>query len=400
MIMNNLRVCIVSKYAFPHDTRLKQQAEALQRSGVNTDIVCLRWTGQPKVEHSGCVTIYRVRRSHPKSTFLQYLVGTLLFAFSAFWRVLVLSFRHCPNVLVVHTLPEVLVFTATIPKLMGKSVILDARDLSFELLHSRWPHNLILRKAIQPLFRAVERASAAFSDRIITASLGFRERLIERHIPGGKIVTIVNSADDSIFRFHGDRHFQPISANANLIYHGTVAERFGVLIAVRAIHLVQRSLPGTQLHLYGGYDQSYRRLLDQTIEELNLSELVFLNGYRPLAWLYEAMKSVDLGVVPYLKDEFMNLALSTKGFEYAAAGVPIVASRLDSMQAILPENCVTYFEPGNPSDLADKIVDLCHNAEKRRQQVKAARFAYDKVSGNSNARRFRRLVFSLAAKGG
>ena len=344
---------------------MAQQVEALQQFNVHTEVICLRIANQPKVEKSECLTIFRVGRSYSKASFLQYLTGTLRFGFLALSRVILQSFQHCPDVLVVHTLPEALVFTAILPKLMGKSVILDARDLSLELLHSRWSHSPLLRRILQPLFRTMERFSARFSDRIITASTGFQGRLIERSVSRAKIVTIVNSADDRIFKYNSDRCFHPITAGVKLIYHGTVAERFGVVVAVKAIHLLQNSLPNAQLFVYGKYDQYYRKLLEKTIVELDLSKRVFLNGYRPLYWLYEAMKDIDIGVVPYLSDEFMNLALSTKGFEYAAAGLPMVAARLASMQSVFEDDCLSYFEPGDPYDLADKIVDLCFNAKEK-----------------------------------
>jgi glycosyltransferase involved in cell wall biosynthesis len=391
--------CIIAKYFFPHDTRMKQQVEALRCAGIRTNVVCLRWEDQPKVAHADLVSVYRIARAHSKSGFLQYIVGTLSFGLLASLRLFVLSLRNCPSVVIVHTLPEFLIFSAAIPKLMGKAIILDARDLSFELLHSRWAHNQILCKVFRPLFGAMEWISTRFADQIITASAGFKKRLVERGVKDKKIVTIVNSADDTIFKFDVKRHFEPIKSDVKLIYHGTVAERFGILVAVEAIHLIQACLPNSKFFIYGKYEECYRRLLDRKIEELKLSKLVFMNGYRPLEWLYETMKSIDIGIVPYLSDDFMNLALSTKGFEYAAAGVPIVASRLDSMQSVFDDNCLSYFKPGNASDLAEKIIDLCNDAKKRQHQVRAARIAYDNVSGDSNSLRLQRLVISMT-KGG
>ncbi len=397
MNSKKLYVCIISKYPFPHDTRLRQQAEVLRRNGVATDVVCQRYAGQLKIERFGQLTIYRVARPFPKHTFLLYIASSLRFAFFAGWRIFMLSLHHCHSIVVSHTLPEFLVFTATISKLLGKFVILDARDLSYELLNSRWTGSQTWSQAIRPFFRAMEYVCCRFSDRIITASNGFRERLIKRSVPCNKIITIVNSADDSIFKFHEHRRYRKITKGAKIIYHGTVAERFGVLAAIKAIHLLQRRIPNSQLHIYGGYLPVYRRQIDQTVDELNLSKSVFLHGYRSLEWLYEAMKSVDIGVVPYLSDEFMNLALSTKAFEYAAAGVPIVASRLDSLRLVFPDSCVTYVEPGNHIDLAEKIADLCLAASKRREQVRKARDAYEKVSGQLGARRFLSLVASLVS---
>ncbi|MCX7013927.1 MAG: hypothetical protein NTW86_15480 [Candidatus Sumerlaeota bacterium] len=73
-----LRVCLISKYLYPHDTRLRQQALALGEMGSEVDIICLRGDGQPPVERRGRVTAYRVMRPTPKDSMARYLLGALI----------------------------------------------------------------------------------------------------------------------------------------------------------------------------------------------------------------------------------------------------------------------------------------------------------------------------------
>ena len=50
----------------------------------------------------------------------------------------------------------------------------------------------------------------------------------------------------------------------------------------------------------------------------------------------------------------MNIALSTKMFEYIASGLPVVASRLKSGEELFNDSCVHYFEPGSVQNLAEE----------------------------------------------
>jgi glycosyltransferase involved in cell wall biosynthesis len=116
---------------------------------------------------------------------------------------------------------------------------------------------------------------------------------------------------------------------------------------------------------------------------------------RRLEEIYEIIQSSDIGVVPYKSDDFMNLALSTKLFEYAASGLPVVASRLRSIEAFFDEDSVRYAEPESPEDLAAKIAQLCAKPELRKSQVECARIAHSKVSSDVMGRQYLDLIQKL-----
>ena len=390
------RVCIVAKYHYPVYSRLRQQAQVLEEAGIQVDILCLREKSQPKIEQLGLVTVYRITGAKAKDTVVKYLWFTLHFAMAAFLKVQLLSLRKAYDVLVVHTMPEFQVFVGIVHKFLGRPVVLDAVDLSLEVFESKWGRSRM--SFLKPAVKCTQKASCAFADRIITASPGFEKRLIERGIRPEKITVVINSADARVFRYQADRKFSTITRGAKLLYHGTVAHRFGLSEAIEAVSMLQNHIPGTELHIYGKYDPGYRAELENKIGALNLSKRIFLHGFRNHEEIYEIIQSADIGVVPYRSDDFMNLALSTKGFEYAASGLPVVASRLRSMEAFFDEDSVRYAEPESPEDLAEKIAQLCRQPELRKSQAERARIAYCKVSGNVMGRRYLDVIQKLLAQ--
>jgi glycosyltransferase involved in cell wall biosynthesis len=156
-------------------------------------------------------------------------------------------------------------------------------------------------------------------------------------------------------------------ASPRLVYHGTIAHRFGIHVLVEAVAILREGGLQPQLRIHGKYDADYRLVLERLIAQRGLEQSVILGGYLTHEEIREMLYDMDIGVVPYLRDAFMDLALSTKAFEYVAVGLPVVASRVDSMTALFSDRSLHFCEPGNPHDLAAGIRRLCDSPQDRRE---------------------------------
>jgi len=390
------RVCLIRLGLYPEDPRVRRDAEILESAGISVDIICLRGTGQPKVEEFGLVTAYRVTRERPKEAIFQYLRLSFRFLVAAFLKLRVLSAKTRYHVVQVHNMPDFLVFVAIVERICGKPVVLDIHDLSVELFQSKWGRR---RSAAIPIVKFVEKVSCKCANHLLTASEGFKKRLVTRGIPAEKITLMLNAPDPHIFKFQPDRKFEPIERGAKVLYYGTVAERFGLVQAVESLARLQDWVPDSTLEIYGKYDPSYRDTLLRTIDRLGLANHVFLRGWLDAEKIGEIAANSDFGLIPYLSDDFMNLALSTKAFEYATMGLPFVASRLDPIVWAFGTNCVPLAEPGNASDFAGKIYDLCRKPDLRRSKVQQAREAVATISYEVMKDRYLDLVRGLMGEG-
>lgn len=390
--MKQTKVCIIAKYHFPLDTRLNQQVKALIESGIPCDIICGSDGIQLPIEKLNIATIHRVFKK-PKSqvSFLMYLISTFNFFTTAFLKLLQLSFKHDYKVIIVHTLPEFLVFVTFINKILGSRIILDGRDLTVDLLSSRWRgRNLFLLRTIAMW---VENCFVFFCDEIITASNGFKRSLIARHKSLQKVTVLVNTADENIFHYMNDKNIPQIKNNARFIYHGTVSDRFGVFNAVKAMKIINEHIPNSTLTIFGFYDPAYRKKIEKYIADEKISKNIHLYEVLPLEKIYSQILNMDLGIVPYLSDSFMNIALSTKMFEYIASGLPVVASRLKSGEELFNDSCVHYSQPGNAEDLAIKIIELCSNPELRaKKREQAYKVFYQNFTSESQSKLYLNLI--------
>ncbi len=369
--MKPTKVCIIAKYLYPFDTRLCQQVHTLEEQGIPCDVICCYTEGQSRTEHLQYTTIHRVaEKSVTQGSFITYLLATFQFISATFFKLLSISLKNSYRAIVVHTLPEFLVFITFINKLLGSRIILDGRDLTVDLLDSRWSSKKV--KAVKYIAKFLEKIIVSFCDHVITASNGFRRSLIQRGIKGSKVTVLINTADISIFKYDENRTFSTITSNARFIYHGTVSERFGIFVAVKAMETVSKRIPGSILKIHGWYDLGYRRKMEQYISDKQLQKAIIFGDPLPLQEIYKVIMTTDIGIVPYLSDNFMNIALSTKSFEYIASGIPVVASRLKSGEELFNDECIQYSEPGNPKSLAENIITMCLNPDLRAQKRKTA----------------------------
>lgn len=392
--MNKIAMIVFSQY--PPDPRIRREAEALERAGMGVDVICLRGEGEAKVERMGRVTAYRVLRTAHKENLPAYVLQTSLFMVVAWFAFFRLSLKNKYGLLQVHNMPDHLVFVGFWQKLFGLPIVLDLHDLTVELFESRW--NSKKARFLLPMVRLVENISCRFANHLITTSNGFYDCLVRRGIAPDKITLVLNSADNTIFKRPEDTCERPGGERCRIFYHGTVKERFGIHVAVEAMALIRKELPEATLTIHGGYDPDYRVEMEERIAALGLQDCICLKGYRPLEEIVELIKQSDIGIVPYMSDSFMDIALSTKSFEYVAMGLPVVASRLPSITSMFDDECVAYFESGNAEDLADRLIEFHRDPERKKSCVENALDAYQDISWPIMEKRYVDLIKKVAGE--
>ncbi len=395
----NKRVAMVVLSQYPGDPRVRREAEALARCGVEVDILCYRNPDQSEVETFGPITAYRIMDVRDKTSILRYILFSQGFGWVASWRLFQLTRRRHHQVIQIHNMPDQLVFTATWQRLKGIPVVLDLHDLMVELFESKW-EGAKARLAL-PLVKFVEKISCGFASKVITTSEGFRQRLLGRGIPDEKITLVLNAADSNIFYRPADgvmarhAHRGQVLEAPQLVYHGTITHRFGIHVLIQAMAILKEEGLRPSLQLHGKYDEDYRPFLENLIAELGLQEDVNLGGYLLHEEIRDLLYRMDIGVVPYLSDSFMELALSTKSFEYVSMGLPVVASEVAAMTSLFSPRAMRYFQPGDERDLAEQILQYCRNPEMREAYPAVADQEYEEVSWETMERRYTRLIGGL-----
>ncbi len=365
---------VVHAYYPLGETRVEREALALIEQGYEVDVLCLRDQDEPAQEVTDGVNIYRlsVKRHRGRGPALQML-EYLAFFILVMAKLFVLHRQRRYGVVQAHNLPDFLVFSALWPKLTGARVILDLHDLMPEFYAARFERPL--DSWLVRLVTWQERISCAFADHVITVTETWRQSLIERGIPAEKITVVMNVAHDKLFH---RRSVDPKAANAHdqnghfkIIYHGTLTQRYGVDLVVKAIDQLRSDIDGVHLSILGEGD--CRDELVEMVDQLNLNEHVeFSQGFLPTAELPDLIKGADAGVVPNRSDVFTGALLPTKLLEYIALGVPVIAARTPGIDSYFDDSMIEFFAPGDVADLAEHLRALYHNKDRRLELVQNA----------------------------
>jgi glycosyltransferase involved in cell wall biosynthesis len=382
-----MRHCMVVHSHYPiGEPRVERQAKALIQRGYQVDVICLRSDQEEPFERVDGVEIFRLpvkrhRGRGPAFQMIEYMVFFIL----VFFRLSLLYLQRRYDSVQIHNLPDFLVFTALGPKLGGARIILDLHDLMPEFFASSFKTGM--ENAAVRLLLLQEKLSCRFADHVITVTELWRKSLIERGVAAEKVSVVMNVADASIFH----RMMVPVTGNEgkqtgtfNLIYHGTLAHRYGIDLLIEALVKIRPQIPEIHLVIHGRgefLEELRRRAKVLEVEPL----ITFSTRYLPISDVPRLIQQADLGIVPYRRDIFTDGILPTKLMEYVALGVPVLAADTPIIRQYFSETMVQFFHPGDVNDLArnilwlyehrDRLAALAQNADQFNQQFSWNRIA-------------------------
>jgi len=361
---------MITHSIYERDTRVKRYAEYLVRDGYTVDVIALSPEDDQPVAQPASIRVYHVPRRRMRREGLSQAFEWGLAAFLMFVYVTALDLRYGYDLIHVHNMPDFLVFCAIFPRLRGTPVIFNVHDPVPEVAMSKF-HASISHPVVM-LNRFVERISIRFSSHVVTATPVFRDILVRRGAPPGKITVVMNAAS-SIFC---KREVSPPAHRFGftLLYVGTIAKRYGLDILVKALAILKPKIQGLRLRGFPkirGEGEGLRQCLELA-NELGIRDLVELNDPAPLEEMPEIMRQADLGVYPARRDIHMDIALSLKIPEMVNVGLCVVSSRLAVLEELYGEDAIAFVPPEDPEALADMILELYHSpGERERLATKA-----------------------------
>ena len=377
---------VVHEY-YPKDIRVRREAEALIDKGYSLDVICLKTPDERFESVWNKVKIHRLPiKRHRGSPLIIYLLEYFNFSFFALFRLMYLYFQKRFDIIHIHNPPDFLIFTAIIPKLFGARIILDIHDRVPLLYLSRF--GLHKDHPIIHFVKFIEKMSINFADKLIVAVNTYKEMFIKIGIPANKIEVVLNTADEKYFYPHKSRNVIK-NKRLKLFHHGTLLKRYGTDILIKAIGMIKEKGLDFSLDIYGEGD--FETHLKKLIKRLKLEKNVFLKGFAPWEFLPEEIAKADLGIIPNLKDKHVESALPTKLFEYIVMEKPVIISKTRGVYDYFSEKEVTYFEPGNIKELAQKILAFKRNPEPFLRKIPRAKKKYKKISWDNQ----KKVLFSI-----
>jgi glycosyltransferase involved in cell wall biosynthesis len=382
---------------YPGDPRPRRAAEALAKEGMSVEVICLKETDEePLRESINGLDITRIpfkrRRGGKLSYLLQYgsfiLFSGVILAFRALRR------RYA--LVHVHNMPDVLVFSALVPKILRAKIILDLHDPMPELMKTIFG----LRESSFSVWmlKKLEKSSLRFADAVVTVNEACKKIFSARSCPPEKLTVIMNSPDEEIFQSHGPSVQGLNRRDAGepfvIMYHGSIVERNGLDLAVTALGKIRDSLPNAELRIYGRSTAYMEQVMD-SVRKLELSEAVRYMGPKNLGKIAEAIRECHVGIIPNRRSIFAELNTPTRIFEYLSQGKPVIAPRAPGILDYFSSQELVFFELGDADDLAAKIAYVSRHPEEMLRMVERGQQVYQEHKWSSERLRFLKLVDGL-----
>ncbi|MCA1588540.1 MAG: glycosyltransferase family 4 protein [Chloroflexi bacterium] len=352
--MTPKRVAIVVHAIFPGDPRVRRQSDALLDAGYEVDVLALRQPGEPEEERSHGVRVVRLPINRAFVGFAGHLAEYVAFTVMATWRLAREHQRRRYDLVQVATVPDFLGFAAVPEKLRGVPLLLDLHEDMPEFFRDRFPSGLL--RPVLPVVTATARASAWLADAIITVHEPLRQLSLARGVQPERISVVMNSADGRLFDpvRHPRRDFMA-GGELRLVHHSNLQRIYGL---DRAIDGLARLRPDLRwrLDVYG--DGPWRTEVEAAVARNGLAERITMHRRVPIDDLPWLLAAADIGLVPSLPLPYLQYSLSTKLLEYAAMGVPIIASDLATFRHHFTDAAIRFVPGGDPDALAREIEAL------------------------------------------
>jgi glycosyltransferase involved in cell wall biosynthesis len=390
-------VCILLQNHYEIDIRARRKAEALVSAGYSVDVLALRSSYSTSRDYIlDGVNIYTVSLGKRRGSIVRYIYEYFAFLLWCFVKVSRLMGKRHYAIIDANNLPDFLVFAGAYARWKGAKIVFDMHEITPEFYASKYKvkqNSWLVRILI-----FVERISVDFADHVITINDPIEDLLIERGLSKSKSTIIMNSVDETFFTSPRDANGL-VAAIADpakfvMMYHGTLTHIYGLDIAVEAFAVAHQEMPGAEMWIVGsGPEKSPIEALSRSLGLESKIKCIgrVLPQEVPL-WL----KRCDIGMLPTRQDPFLDLSFSSKLSEYIIMGKAVIASRLKTINCYFSDEALAFFEPNNPSDLAQRMIEMYQSPSRRAQLAAKAREEFVPIRWEVMKERYLKLIHDLS----
>jgi glycosyltransferase involved in cell wall biosynthesis len=133
-----------------------------------------------------------------------------------------------------------------------------------------------------------------------------------------------------------------------------------------------------------GLESNFKTALmnEVKIMKLNPASFIFLD-HQPHSEVAKILASCHIGLLPYPKNKYNEERFPIKSLEYAAAGLAILASNIESHLRIIGSECSWFYDPSQDGSFNSQIDMILTDQNERNRKIKNAQvwaedFSYER----------------------
>ncbi len=277
-------------------------------------------------------------------------------------------------------------------------VVLDIQDM--------WPDTIAATGMLSNpnTLRMIEKACRFAYRRasvITVLSPGFRDLLIERGVPAGKIRVVYNWTEENA---HSPRPRNPqiaqslgLSGKFVVMFAGTMGRAQALGAVLDAARIVGRTAEDVLFVFVGGGVETDRLKATAADSARPLSNVVFLPR-QPMSTMGDVLACADVLLVHLKNDPLFRITIPSKTQAYMAVGKPILMGvEGNAADLVRKANAGLCCRPENPEELARSVVQLriMSDAERAAMGANGRQFYEKELSFNRGVSAFEDMFSSL-----
>jgi len=206
----------------------------------------------------------------------------------------------------------------------------------------------------------------------------------------------MNAPDPRYFTPTGTGASTPNSA-CRLFHHGQILRRYSFDVALEGFRLARQDIPELEFDIYGDGEEAYIQELRDYIHTHQLQNCVRLHDRVPVDQIPGLIEGAHVGIVPCKKDVFVDkVMLPVRLLEYVAMNLPAITSRVGTVETYFGDDEVAFYTHDSATGLAEQIISLCRNPERRNEMTRRAHKAFQQHAWVQQKKRYYRAIDRLA----
>jgi glycosyltransferase involved in cell wall biosynthesis len=363
-----MRIIVIANKYWEVDPRLEREVNALAEEGYDIDLILPQ---NPEIDnidfgqHRNAITAYSLTLRRKRGSKIRYASEYLLYFIFTTIVVSWLTMVHKPRMIQVFVMPEFLMLSCWLAKLLHIPILMDWMDPMREVFLSEYSKSRSFR-LILFLIDIFERCAFKIATHIITPNEGFRRAFLERGVPKSKISIIMNSADTDVFVFtNSNSHSLKKEENINVLLTGSIVPRGGLDIAIHAFEIIIRKNSSVKLIVVGDGKGEYFSDCKKLVEKLDLNNNVDFVGRVLLQQLPEIIMNATVTVISNRDTEFTRINFPTRISEFATMKKPMILPNLPGILDYLKPGDACFYQAENYEELAECVINLIENKQLR-----------------------------------
>lgn len=227
------------------------------------------------------------------------------------------------------------------------------------------------------IFTIVDWLAIWCADRVLVESEAQKNYLISRFGRAKSYAVIYTGVDESVFfKEKGKEQNQKFV----VLFRGRLTPESGIVHILEAAHLL-KAQSDIEFRIVG-----YGHLLkhvEHTIRERNLTNVQLISTHLSFDEMRGYISDADVSLGQFENNPRLDRTIPHKAFESAVMGIPYITGYSDAVREIFSDAAFCMLEKANPRAIADAIIALKNDPEKRKQLAVNAHSEYEKYASQS-----------------